>query len=80
MSKYKKLELTLGKKYDISNSGDISYIIPIRYMKKHIWAYDMNNKPSYRPARYYCHVSYLDGKSCFMVIRTSHLRKYIKNT
>ena len=80
MSKYKKLELTLGKKYDISNWKNISYIIPIRYIKKHVWAYDMNNKPSYHPASYYCQVSFLDGKSQLLNMKTRDLRKYIKNT
>ena len=80
MSKYKKLELTLGKIYNISIWKDVSYIIPIRYIKKHAWASDMNNNPSYHPACYYCQVSYLDGKSQLLNVKTRDLRKYIKNT
>ena len=81
MSKYKKLELTLGKKYNISNWKDISYIIPIRYISGATrMGYVHNKRIVYVPASYYCQVSFLDGKSELINMKTRDLRKYIKNT
>jgi len=79
MSKYRKLELTLGKKYHISNWKNISYIIPIRYITSSPRGrYLHNNRACYAPPCYYSQVSYLNGRSEFLNIKTKDLRKFIK--